>query len=119
MATTVSGVVFEFDAYPLESMTLSFPGGDEAMLDIRTNETLMLRIGLDDVYRISHDRYGLPHAAKGRWLDDTRFAVLFDQVARWEFLDMEFEFDGDSVTLTIQDISCEDPPLTLTGHSQQ
>jgi CubicO group peptidase (beta-lactamase class C family) len=119
MATTVSGVVFEFDAYPLESMTLSFPGGDEAMLDIRTNETLMLRIGLDDVYRISHDRYGLPHAAKGRWLDDTRFAVLFDQVARWQFLDMEFEFDGDSVTLTIQDISCEDPPLTLTGHSQQ
>lgn len=51
MASAISGVAFEYDvpAVPLDAVTLSFPGGDEAMLEIRSSETLMLRVGLDDI----------------------------------------------------------------------
>ena len=97
IAETISGVAFEFGTQPVPlEVTFSFPGGDEATVEISFTEILNLRIGLDDVFRISHGQYGLPYAAKGRWLDDTRFAMLLDQVALWEYLGMEFEFDGGS-----------------------
>ena len=117
MASTISGVTFEFDAdhVPLYSLTLSFPGGDEAMLEIHSSEVLNLRVGLDDVYRISYGEHGLPYAAKGGWLDDTRFALIFDQVARWEALEMELDFSGGVLTLTAREFSCDRDPATFIG----
>jgi CubicO group peptidase (beta-lactamase class C family) len=121
IASTVSGVVYVMDANPahVEWFSLSFPPGDEALVKYRTTDDVTARVGLDDVFRISPGLYGLPYAAKGRWLDATRFALILDQLAEWRLLDLEFEFDGDDVTITLQDLACGDPPVTLTGHPQQ
>jgi CubicO group peptidase (beta-lactamase class C family) len=121
IAETISGVVFEMDANPVQVdwFSLSFPPGNEAMIEIGGIEVVSLRIGLDDMFRVSPGEHGLPFAAKGRWVDDTRFAMLYDQVAQWRLLDLEFLFEGSDVTITLQDIACDDQPLTLTGHSQQ
>jgi hypothetical protein len=121
IAETISGVVFDMDANPvqLEWFSLSFPSGNEAVVEIEGIEVDLLRIGLDDMFRVSFGEYGLPFAAKGRWVDDTRFAMLFDQVALWRLLDLEFRFEGSDVTITLQDIACNDEPLTVTGHSQR
>jgi CubicO group peptidase (beta-lactamase class C family) len=118
MASTISGVTFDFDAdhVPLHSMTLSFPGGDEAMLEIHTFEILNLRVGLDDVYRISRGEYGLPYAAKGGWLDESRFALIVDQVARWEALEMELDFSGGILTFTAREFTCDREPVTFIGY---
>jgi hypothetical protein len=114
-------MVYVMDANPVdvEWFSLSFPPGDEALVGYRRTEDVSVRVGLDDVLRISPGLYGLPYAAKGHWLDDTRFAVILDQVAEWRLIDMEFEFEGDGVTITLQDLACGDPPVTLTGTSQQ
>jgi hypothetical protein len=121
MASTISGVTFDFDAdhVPLHSLTLSFPGGDEAMLEVHTFEILNLRVGLDDVYRISHGEYGLPYAAKGGWLDDSRFALIVDQVARWEALEIELDFSGGVLTFTGREFTCDRDPVTFIGYPRQ
>jgi hypothetical protein len=120
MASTISGITFEFDAdtVPLDWLKLTFPGGDEAILEILSTEFLVLRVGLDDVFRISHGEHGLPYAAKGRWLDDTRFAMIIDQVAHWEALEMELDFAGGVLTLTAREFTCDRDPVTLIGYPQ-
>ena len=119
IASSISGVVYVMEANPahVEWFSLSFPPGDEALVGYRTTGDVSARVGLDDVFRISPGLYGLPYAAKGQWLDDTRFAMILDQVAEWRLLDLEFEFDGDGdgVTITLEDLACGDPPVTLTG----
>jgi len=47
--------------------------------------------------------------------------MILDQVAEWRLLDLEFEFDGDGdgVTITLEDLQCGDPPVTLIGNRQQ
>jgi len=121
IASSIAGVVYEIEANPaqVEWFSLSFPPGDEALVEYRTTDDVSVSAGLDDVFRISPGLYGLPYAAKGQWLDDTRFAVILDQVAEWRLVDMEFEFEGDGVTIILQDLACGDPPVTLTGNPQQ
>ncbi len=121
IASSLSGVVYAMDPNPahVEWFSLSFPPGDEALVEFRTTDDVAARVGLDDVFRISPGLYGLPYAAKGQWLDDTRFHMILDQVAEWRLLDLEFEFEGDGVTITLQDLACGDPPLTLTGTQQR
>jgi hypothetical protein len=119
-ASNITGMVFEMEANPvlLEWFSLSFPGGSEALLEYRTTETVTTRVGLDDMFRVSPGELGLPFAAKGWWVDDNRFAMLLDQVPLFRYLDLEFLFEGSSVTITLEDIACGDPPLTMTGHAQ-
>ena len=49
--------------------------------------------------------------------------MILNQVAEWRLLDLEFEFDGDGdgdgVTITLEDLACGDPPVTLIGNRQQ
>jgi len=121
IADTVSGVVFEIEPNPLNLrwLSVSFPPGNEALLEYQMTEVVTVSVGLDDVFRISPGEHGLPFAAKGSWLDDTRFGLLLDQTALWRLLDVELDFDGDRVTVTLQDTSCDDPPLTATGYPQR
>jgi len=121
IASSISGVVYEIEANPaqVEWFSLSFPPGDEALVEYRTTDYVSVWVGLDDVLRITPGLYGLPYAAKGQWLDDTRFAMILDQVAEWRLVELEFEFAGDDITITLQDIACGEAPVTLTGHARQ
>jgi CubicO group peptidase (beta-lactamase class C family) len=117
IASTISGARFVMDSNPplLEWFSLSFPGGDEATLEYQGPERVAIRIGLDDVFRVSPGEFGLPFAAKGWWADGSRFRMLFDQVPFYRYFDVEFLFDNDDVTITLEDMACGDPPLTMTG----
>jgi len=123
VAYTISGQRFLFETgnpLAMEWVSLSFPGGDEALVEYQTAEQgyVAIRTGLDDVVRVSPGYYGLPFASKGRWVDDNSFVVEFDQVPLWTRFDIEFSFGGGAVTITAQELACGGPVITIVGSLQ-
>jgi len=118
VASTISGRCFVLESNPLEiqSFTLTFGAADEATLHIVGEEEVTFLIGLDGVRRMSPGESGLPAAATGRWEGDASFEVILDQFALYTYLKVTFEFSGDEVTVTLDDLACPGgPQLTITG----
>jgi CubicO group peptidase (beta-lactamase class C family) len=119
IAHTISGRRFALEANPLdlEWFSLTFPGGSEAVLGYRDPEaTVSVRMGLDNVYRVSPGKDNLPFAAKGRWADDGRFVGVLDQVPLYTTYETDFQFEDDQVTVTVLETGCGDSAATLVGH---
>ena len=121
VADSISGVRFVLEAnpVPLDWVTLTFPGGSEAILEYQTTEPISISVGLDGVPRVSPGESGLPEAAKGWWEDDSRFVILLDRPALYGYLRAELVYEGDDVTITLHDLACGEPAVTLSGHIQR
>jgi hypothetical protein len=109
LAQEVSERTILLDPNPagLLTFSLSFDTTDEAVLHITTNGFLVgdadfsWVAGLDGVPRMAPGRFDLPASATGRWIDDSTFAMLTDEIGNnnvWEF---RFTFDADNVTSEI------------------
>ena len=121
IAESISGVRFELEANPgaLEWLKLTFTGGSEALLEYQEGtRQVALSVGLDNIFRVSVGGAGLLFSSKGRWVGDSRFAMLLDQPSLRRYYDAELQFEGDSVTITLVDLACGEPPVILTGHRQ-
>lgn len=117
-AHSISGRRFLLDPNPLEIQWFSvdFPPGSEALLRIAGEEEIAVRVGLDNVSRISPGQYGLPAAAKGWWADNARLVVMLDQFAIYSYLRITITFNGDRMTATVEDLACPGgPTVTVTG----
>jgi hypothetical protein len=118
-ASTISGARFLMENNPdqLAWFKLTFPGGSEAVLEYQlATEQVSIRVGLDGVYRLSSGEWGLPEMAEGWWETDSRFVILLDRLAMYSLYRAEFEYQGDDVSLTLHDLACEEPTITLNGH---
>lgn len=110
MARTVSGVPFVFDPNPLgiDTIVLTFNEGSEARLVLteldgdRNDEP----VGLDGVYRISHQsRFGLPEALRGAWMSADEFHLCYNEFADNHIWDIQLRFAGDRMTARIRERS--------------
>jgi hypothetical protein len=122
IAQAVSGqtYVLEDNIYGLSELRLTFPGGDEATLEVGLPEiiggpTLDLRIGLDGVKRFSPGRHGVMTAARGGWVSDTLFSAVVDELALINLWQWDLAFAGDTVTLELTSLAGGELPATVTG----
>jgi len=97
-ARRVSGRTYVLDAnqYGARAFSLTFEQPDQAVMrlslsDVGTDETsrgFEVAVGLDNVFRRSPGRFGLPAAAKGFWEADNVFVVDLDEIGNinhWRF----------------------------------
>ena len=112
-ARKVSGKTYALEAnrFGLTTASLTFSkGDDEAVLRLSTSlgevgsSTLVLTVGLDNVFRITPKaREGLPAAAKGYWRKDNVFVILFDEIANINNWRLTLTFEENGLTLVMQD----------------
>ncbi|HEY91682.1 MAG TPA: serine hydrolase [Dehalococcoidia bacterium] len=70
------------------------------------SESYEFRLGLDNVFRLNPEaRFGLPAMLKGKWHQPDTFTVYWDEVANINRWQMDFTFEGDSVTIQAQESS--------------
>jgi CubicO group peptidase (beta-lactamase class C family) len=120
-ARAISGKRFVLEPNPLEIQwfSLTFPGGPEASLAIAGEQGVTFRIGLDNVHRFSVGVDGLPATAEGRWATSTRFEVLLDEFALYQYLKVTLQFTGDRVTATVENLACPGGPIvSMSGRMQ-
>ena len=102
LAAAVSGRTWALEANPLgiRSLTLSFPGGVEAALELRLADRVdgPRPVGLDGVPRVSGaGRFGLPVALRGAWDGDSTFVLDYDEVGNINAYRFRLTFAGDAV----------------------
>jgi len=123
-ALAISGKRYDLEpnSLGLQWLSLSFPPGGEAVLRIDgsvDDPEIEARIGLDDVRRISTGEFGLPVAAKGWWTDSSRFVLLFDEFALYTYYRATMLFNGDNLTVAVEDLACPGGPLITFGGTMQ
>lgn len=113
IAQQVSGQTYVLDDNPLGLLSASFTfreGDAEALLNlsfIDGNQAEWL-IGLDSVFRISPELYGLPMAVMGWWESDNIFVLQTDEMGKMQ---------RDRMIMTFEDslIAIKSCCATLTG----
>ena len=119
IAESISRVRFKLDDNPgsLEWLKLTFTGGSEALLEYQEGtQRFGMSVGLDNIFRKSVGAPDLLFATKGRWVGNNRFTMLLDQSSLRRYYYAELLFEGDSVTITLEDLACGEAPVTLIGH---
>lgn len=61
------------------------------------------KIGLDDIYRISEGRFGIPAAAKGYWGSDDKFTFRLNEIGNINCFRIDLIFHNGSVRFNIYD----------------
>jgi CubicO group peptidase (beta-lactamase class C family) len=118
-AALVSGRRVALEPNPLElySFVLTFDATSEATVQLESagSANLTLKVGLDGVFRFFPGEKGTIWRAKGWWGDPSRFVLLLDEIALYNYLRLTCEFDGTAVALTVEDLSGSAPPFTIHG----
>jgi CubicO group peptidase (beta-lactamase class C family) len=88
LAGWISGMTYRLNSnwIGMKSLRLTFSGGEARMDATLGQEALSLAVGLDDVYRVSPGRFGLPAACRGSWKSENVFVAEFDEIgnnAHW------------------------------------
>lgn len=109
MAWRVSGQTYVLDANQLglQSLSLTFQEEEEGLLNITSidgNQVEYL-VGLDNVFRISPGRFGLPVAAKGWWESENVFVIHIDEMGNINHWQINATFKGDQVTVQMQELT--------------
>ena len=88
-------------------MTLSFPEGTEATLDVEQKglPRLHVEVGLDGTWRTFPGRRAYPARARGSWQDDTTFTVELDELALINHWVLKLTYNGKLLSGTIEDTS--------------
>ncbi|MBI5116183.1 serine hydrolase [Candidatus Poribacteria bacterium] len=112
MAAKISGRTFtlEPNMYGFTSLSLSFQKNDEAIMRLSLSSfegkmDLELPVGLDNVYRISPGRYGLPAAAKGFWKNKNVFMVDLDEMGNINHWQIRMKFKDEKVNVTMREMT--------------
>jgi CubicO group peptidase (beta-lactamase class C family) len=110
MARKVSGHTYALDANPygLVALSLTFPRQEEAVFGVSVvedNRTLEFPVGLDNLFRISPGRFGLPAAAKGFWETDNVFVLELDEIGNINHWRAQMAFEGEEVTVMMKEMT--------------
>lgn len=119
LARRISGETFTFEPNPaqLKTLRLDFDDSAEVKLHMTFADNQPPRdgiIGLDGVYHFTAGRNNLPVGARGSWMDESTFAVEYDEIANAEAYALQLHFIQDSVVTTMKE-RAHDAILTLTG----
>lgn len=126
IARRIAGKSYKLQSNPLglTSISLEFPKKDEAIVQIASaggaagGAVMQFAVGLDDVYRVSKGREGLPAAAKGSWKDDKTFVMNLDEIGNINRWIVMATFDENDVTLVMRSLSGLGE-ITLAGKSAE
>jgi CubicO group peptidase (beta-lactamase class C family) len=119
-ASAISGVRYLFGAgNPLgvESLQVTFDDSAEAGLDTTFaggGDPFTGAIGLDGVFRTSPGTWDLPVGMRGTWTDGHTFVFERDEIANNGALIVTLRFDGDDVTVEVQERTVEGS-VSITG----
>jgi len=121
-AQGISGRTYALDAniYGLNELCLTFPGGDEATLEVGLPElaggpVIAIHVGLDNVNRFSPGRHGVMTAARGSWVAGNHFSAIVDELALINLWQWDLYFDSDTVTFQLESLAGGELPATVTG----
>jgi CubicO group peptidase (beta-lactamase class C family) len=107
IAQRISGLVYGLDAnrFGFTSLSLSFPGGPEATLQLSTEDaTATLPVGLDNVQRIvDRDLRGTPAGLLGFWETGTVFVLHYKEITRINNHTMRITFTDDGLHVVNQE----------------
>jgi len=107
IAQRMSGHTYEVDANPLglTAFSLTFPKTEEALLSLSIrNLTLKLKVGLDNVFRITpRGKFNLPTALRGSWKADNIFAFNWDEVGNINTWQISMAFENDRVVVQMKE----------------
>ncbi len=113
-AARVSGqwYVAEPNMFGLVGCSLTFAAEEEALLSVglcppAVEEDVKMdwAVGLDNVYRVSAGRFGLPVAVRGWWESENVFIVDLDEVGNINHWRMSMTFEGDVVRAVMWEAS--------------
>jgi hypothetical protein len=76
------------------------------------------RAGLDDVFRFSPGPLGFPKVARGYWADEQTFVLEYDNIANNDHMTLQFHYEGDRVTVHIQE-TAHDTSVEFEGWLQE
>jgi hypothetical protein len=118
-ASAISGVRYVFEAgNPLgaESLQVTFDDSAEADLEVTLSDgdSFTGPIGLDGVFRTSPGTWDLPVGMRGTWTDGQTFVFERDEIANNGALIVTLRFDGDDVTVEVQERTVEGS-VSITG----
>ncbi|MGA2115852.1 MAG: serine hydrolase [Bryobacteraceae bacterium] len=109
MATSISGVVYEFpvNASRLDSLSLTFGKNGEARVDVGYYAQLLsFPIGLDGVYRLGpNGPFHMPAGATGKWIADNELLLDVNFVANINHYMLDIRFDRDQIEVTANEAS--------------
>jgi CubicO group peptidase (beta-lactamase class C family) len=97
-----------------KDMTFSFqPDSDVASLKMTGSP--ILKIGLDNKYRLTENPVSRPVGLKGYW--DTPNTFILNHILMGDFLESvgRIEFEDNRLTLTIKSLNYGNPPLVIYG----
>ncbi len=115
IAQIVSGQTYILDPNPLalQSVSVTFPGEAEALLDITLNSDplhvynvridnpqidMEIPVGLDNIYRYSPDLFGITSGSKGVWVSDETFVIYVDNIGSTGNDRCQITFKGEKIT---------------------
>jgi hypothetical protein len=105
-AKNISGKKFLLQKNDLDfsELTFYFEESNQCRLSIKYEDNLLdMLVGLDEVYRVNDGiKWGIKSekniiALKGNWKDENTFIMEFHEVGEPWYLDVELEFDEDSL----------------------
>lgn len=106
---SVSGKRYALDANPfgLASLSLTFEEEDQALLSIAFMDGSQVDwpVGLDNVFRISPGRHGLPSVMKGSWESDDTFVIHLDEIGNINQFRIRSTFEDEGVTIEMQEMT--------------
>ncbi len=100
LAQRLSGWTYSPGANPFDITNLGIEilGEDEALFRLHLSSsrgTEWMVVGLDNVFRISSGRLGLPTALKGGWESDNVFIIYWDEIGNINRYQIKMTFRGD------------------------
>jgi hypothetical protein len=127
MAARVSGQTYVLDANPFGvlDLSLAFEEPDVARFrwtmsfDVDERRGVEYRVGLDGVARVTPGRLGVPATAKGAWESDDVFVVHLDEIGNIYAWRIRLAFEGDRVTVQMQEEGTELGSATFGGRIQR
>ena len=119
-ASDISGKTYKLEANFLSWLDMTFdfePGKDEAILKMTNSPNLT--IGLDNRYRLTEMASGRPIGLRGQWVELNVFYL--DYIIFGNFIRSEawIQFVGDEMTVTINYLNWDSPPIILHGNVQK
>jgi len=122
IASEISGKTYVMEVPPGSSLTftLTFVSSNEARVLVDASDNLLAGspfewpAGLDGVERYAPGRYHILAAGTGGWTDDRTFVMMVDGMGDLDvFFRITLEFEGDAVTVTIEDLWWWEPNDTV------
>jgi CubicO group peptidase (beta-lactamase class C family) len=118
-AADISGRTYVLESNPLgwDEITFDF-GGDPAEATLRVAGSPLLRIGLDNGYRITEEPDGRLTAMRGHWAGDNLFYLDFQLVGEAADSSGVFRFGDDEMSLSITNHVYGDR-IAIQGHAEE